>query len=95
MPIVTFQPSGKKIEIEAGMTLYEAALQLGLPVASSCSAEATCGKCNMVVLSGAENLSPQTQSEIHLLSKERRPLSDRISCLAQILGDCVVTTRYW
>lgn len=95
MPIVTFQPSGKKAKIDSGVTLYDAAAQLGLPVASSCSAEATCGKCNMIVLNGAENLSPQTDAERHLLTKENKPVTDRISCLAKVEGDCVVTTRYW
>lgn len=95
MPIVTFQPGEKKIEVEWGTTLYDAAALLNLPVASSCSAEVTCGKCNMIVLLGSENLSEQSEAERHLLNKETRPLSDRISCLARVYGDCVVTTRYW
>ncbi len=95
MPIVTFTPSQKKIEVEQGVTLYDAALLLNLPVASSCSAEATCGKCNMIVLEGAENLSLQSEWERHLLAKEKKPLSDRISCLSRVFGDCTVTTRYW
>ena len=95
MPIVTLQPGEKKIEVEWGTTLYDAAMLLNLPVASSCSAEATCGKCNMVVLLGNENLSEQNDLERHLLTKEKRPTSDRLSCVARVFGDCTVTTRYW
>lgn len=95
MPIVTFHPSKKTIEVEEGTTLYDAAMRIFLPVASSCSAEASCGKCNMIVLAGGENLSIQMESERHLLAKEKRPLTDRISCLTRVHGDCLVTTRYW
>ncbi len=95
MPIVTFQPSGKTVDVPAGTTLFEAAHQAGLPVASSCGAEGICGKCNMTILAGRENLSESKPIEPRLLSKERKPATDRISCQTKALGDCVVTTTYW
>ncbi len=95
MPVVTFQPSGRSIEVEPGTSLYDAAQRAGLPVASSCSAEATCGKCNMRVIAGEQNISPRQPLEERLLKKEHKPPTDRISCLTRITGDCVVTTTYW
>jgi ferredoxin len=95
MPIITFLPSRKSIEVEAGTSLYDAATRAGLPVASSCSAEFICGKCNMRVVAGEANVSAQTEPERRLLRREKQPETDRISCQALVEGDCSVTTRYW
>ncbi len=95
MPNVRFHPSRKSIEIASGKTLYEAAREAGLPVASSCDAEFTCGKCNMEILEGAENVSPQDEAERHLLQRQGRPVTDRVSCRTKVFGDCKVTTSYW
>jgi len=95
MPIVTFMPSQKSVEVPCGTLLFDAALRAGLPVASSCSAQNVCAKCNLQILTGAENLSPQTPWEKKLLSREKQGEADRISCLARIVGDCTVTARYW
>ena len=95
MPFVTFLPSGKRVEVSSGTTLFAAATRAGLPVASSCDAEATCGKCNMQVLVGDAALSPREAIEIRLLAKEKKPAADRISCVTRVLGDCTVTTGYW
>jgi ferredoxin len=95
MPTVTFLPSGKQKNVTAGTTLYRAAVAAGLPVAASCSEEFVCGKCNMRVLSGADQLSPQTRPERELLARESRPTTDRVSCHTVVYGDCTVTTPYW
>ncbi len=95
MPIVTFLPSGQRVEVPLGTTVFEAALQAGLPLASSCSAEFICGKCNVRVVSGDRSLSLQTDSEQELLRRENKPPTDRISCQTIIQGDCAITTSYW
>lgn len=95
MAIITFLPSKKTIEVPSGTLLFDAALRAGLPVASSCSAEFVCGKCNMQVLAGAENLSAQRDPERNVLRRQGRPETDRISCVVRVYGDCSVTTSYW
>lgn len=95
MPRVIFKPSGKSVEVKPGTSLYDAAIQAGLPVAASCSAEFTCGKCNMKVIDGAGGLSKQTEKERKLLRREGRPETDRVSCRTAVWGDCTVTTGYW
>ncbi|MFM8314076.1 MAG: 2Fe-2S iron-sulfur cluster-binding protein [Deltaproteobacteria bacterium] len=95
MAIVTFFPSGKTLEVESGTLLFEAALRAGLPVASSCKADNVCGRCNMQVIKGVENLSTQSDIELKLLRRDKNPETDRISCMTRVLGDCTVTTRYW
>lgn len=95
MPKVTFHPSGKILTVPEGMTLFDAAKQAGLPVASSCGADNVCGRCNMQVLDGAQYLSIQEDLEKKLLQRDKKDLADRISCMTRVLGDCTVTTTYW
>jgi ferredoxin, 2Fe-2S len=95
MPIVTFLPSGRSVEVPAGTTVFEAALRAELPIASSCNAEFICGKCNVRVVRGADALSAQTDPERQLLRRENRPVTDRISCQTLVQGDCAITTSYW
>jgi len=95
MPTVTFLPSGKKIQVAEGTSVFDAATQAGFPVASSCSANFVCGRCNIQVVVGRDNLSPPTQAEKKLLEREKHPPTDRISCQAKVHGNCTITTRYW
>lgn len=95
MPKVTFLPSLKSIEVPEGTSLFDAAKLAGLPVASSCMADNVCGRCNMQVLEGERHLSRQEETELKLLRRDKKPLTDRISCMALVLGDCTVTTTYW
>lgn len=95
MPIVTFLPSGKRVEVTQGSLLFDAACRAALPVASSCSTAFVCGKCNMQVIEGGENLSAQREPEVKLLQRDKKPVSDRISCVTRIYGDCTVTATYW
>jgi ferredoxin len=82
-------------ECAEGTTLYSAAISAGLPVAASCSEDFVCGRCNMQVLAGADQLSRQTLPEIKLLRREKKNESDRVSCKTSVYGDCTVTTTYW
>ena len=95
MPRVNFSPSNTFVDVWAGTSLYDAAVQAGLPVAASCADEFVCGKCNFTVTQGDENLSRQTPKERDLLRREGRPETDRVSCRTAVWGDCTVMTTYW
>ncbi|MBI1861137.1 MAG: 2Fe-2S iron-sulfur cluster binding domain-containing protein [Deltaproteobacteria bacterium] len=92
---VIFLPSGKTIDVDDGTRLYDAAKSAGLPVASSCRGEFTCGKCVMQIVSGGENVSVQDEEERTLLVRERNDPTHRISCHTLVRGACTVTTTYW
>jgi 2Fe-2S ferredoxin len=95
MPTITFIPSKKTVDVEKGTTLFDAAVKAGLPVASSCSAAFICGKCNLQVIEGGDQLSRQTNSEKSVLRRDKNPETDRISCVTKAYGDCTITARYW
>ena len=95
MPTVTLEPNQITLEVPFDTLLFDAACRAGLPVASSCSAEAVCGKCVMKVMQGAQNLSVPSDHEMKLLRRDSRGANERISCMARVQGDCSVTTGYW
>ena len=52
MPIITFQPSGKTIEVPKGTELLDAARNAGIDIESPCGGKGTCGKCVVRIVSG-------------------------------------------
>ena len=52
MPTLTFIPSYRKIEVEKGTTILEAAQKAGLHMNVVCGGHGKCGKCIVVVKSG-------------------------------------------
>lgn len=72
-----------------------ALLNRNVPVASSCLGKGVCSKCHIKILKGEQSLSPKTQLEIELITKNKIPENCRISCQSKVLGDIVVDTDYW
>ena len=90
---VLFMPSNLTIEVEEGVTLYEAAKRAGLPVGSSCGAEGTCGRCGLRLVDG-DLPRPSTQEQ--KVAKDNRVDGHlRLSCMVEITTDITVTADYW
>lgn len=78
---IILQPSGRRGQIDEGMSVRSAARELGVEIESICAENATCGKCMVLVEEGRfekynieskrENLSPVGTEERAYL--ERRP----------------------
>ncbi len=49
---VTFQPSGRAVQVAAGSSLLEAAWAAGVAVEAPCGGHGTCGKCRVRVVRG-------------------------------------------
>src|SRR5215217_481958 len=50
---VVFQPSGRQGRIAEGTSLLDAARQLGVDIDSICGGRQTCGKCKILIETGA------------------------------------------
>jgi ferredoxin len=48
-----------------------------------------------VVASGADGLSTESEHERRVKEMNRVEAGARLSCLARVVGDVVVTARYW
>jgi uncharacterized 2Fe-2S/4Fe-4S cluster protein (DUF4445 family) len=79
--LVILQPSGRRGHVDEGVSLREAARQLGVEIESICAENATCGKCKIIVEEGTferygitsrrENLSVPSAEETDYF--RRRP----------------------
>jgi uncharacterized 2Fe-2S/4Fe-4S cluster protein (DUF4445 family) len=76
--IVDMQPVGRRIDIDAGKTLLEAAQEAGVGLVSLCGGEGWCESCLVRVASGDVN-SP-TQSERDFLDEEQMAGGYRLAC---------------
>lgn len=85
MPQIKIE-GGAELFCQQGANLLKALLEGGAFVENPCSGRGTCGKCRVQVLSG--ELSPLTETERRLLSEEEIDAGLRLSCAAQVLGDC-------
>jgi uncharacterized 2Fe-2S/4Fe-4S cluster protein (DUF4445 family) len=99
---VVFLPSGRRGKFPTGITLLEAARQLGEPIESICGGHVACGKCQVQIEqgtfpklgieSGPEHVSPLTDEEQSWLKQQPRSALGtlRLACNARVLDDVVV-----
>lgn len=84
MPVVTFLPSGKSVNVPAGTELVDAARQAGLEIDKPCGGKGTCGKCVVHIRSG------QVDSDsLGVLTQEAVAQGDVLACKTSILDDSV------
>jgi len=82
---VSFLPHNRDIQVPDGTVLIRAAMEAGVHINASCGGEGVCGKCRVIVESGAvaggvsEKLSP-----------EDREKGYRLACKSVVTGDITV-----
>ena len=98
---VVFLPSGRRGKFPAGISLLDAARQLGEPIESICGGHVACGKCQVQIetgqfpklgiVSGSDHVSPLTEEEQVWLKGQSKSSSGqlRLACNARILDDVV------
>jgi uncharacterized 2Fe-2S/4Fe-4S cluster protein (DUF4445 family) len=82
---VTFEPSGKAVDVTAGGTLLEAAEAADVHLNASCSGKGLCGKCRLIVASGNVETEPSA-----LLSEDEIRKDYVLACQSRVIGDAVV-----
>jgi uncharacterized 2Fe-2S/4Fe-4S cluster protein (DUF4445 family) len=82
---VVFLPHNKEVIVNDGENLIRAAMEAGVHVNASCGGEGVCGKCRVIVETGAveEGLSEK-------LSKEDIDKGYRLACKAAVTGDVTI-----
>ena len=95
MPTIRFQKNLPALEVSPGANLMESLLAAGLPVASSCLGDGICSKCKILVVVGADQLSPINAREQMLRDRLRLAPNLRISCQTSVNGDVTIDASYW
>lgn len=81
MPIVTFLPKNKSVEVPDGTELLEAAKKAKVEIESPCGGNGTCGKCIVKIISG------QVDSQsLGLLSQEAVSEGNVLACKTKVLS---------
>jgi uncharacterized 2Fe-2S/4Fe-4S cluster protein (DUF4445 family) len=87
---VTFEPSGSRVVVTAGTTLWEAASLARVGLDTACGGLGTCGRCWVVAVGGLE---PPAQDEAVLIPAARLAKGVRLACRARVAGDVAATVR--
>lgn len=92
-PIITFQPSGKRIMVEKGSTVLEAAHALGIPIRAECGGKGLCGKCKVQIkdmgCAGAP-LYTEEENESLFLTVDELNQGYHLACRVTIDSDITV-----
>ncbi|RPJ09721.1 MAG: DUF4445 domain-containing protein [Deltaproteobacteria bacterium] len=97
---VIFQPSGRRGEVDVGVTLIEASRQLGVDIEALCGEKKVCGKCKVRIEEGffekfgvhssRENVSEWQEEEEKFVNGAERQDGYRLGCCAKVQGDVLV-----
>ena len=85
---IDFQPVGKRVDVPAGESLLEAAIQAGIDLASACGGRGTCGQCQVQILKG--QVSSPSASERDLFSEAELATGLRLACCTRAEGNLKV-----
>lgn len=98
--MVIFQPSGARGLVKEGITLKQAAVDLGVDLEGVCGEQAICGTCKIRVEEGdfekyaihssKDNLSPMGASERKFFNLRQEEEGYRLACQAKVQGNVVV-----
>jgi ferredoxin len=92
VPRVVLESTGRVLEAPYNANLRElmlrddARLYYGAAVLFNCRGRARCGTCAVMVVDGAEALSPKTPAEKLRLGDARPEI--RLACQTNVRGDC-------
>jgi uncharacterized 2Fe-2S/4Fe-4S cluster protein (DUF4445 family) len=95
---IILQPSGRRGQVDEGISVRAAARELGVEIESICAENATCGKCMVLVEEGRfekykidskrEHLSPMGREERAYLERRPKLLKDKGWEIGQVRLSC-------
>ena len=97
---VVFTPSGLRGIVKSGVSILDAARQLGVDLDSVCGGRGICTKCKVKpsfgnfskfnITAEENNLSYSTEIEKKSKEKDRIAINERLGCQAKIVGDIII-----
>jgi uncharacterized 2Fe-2S/4Fe-4S cluster protein (DUF4445 family) len=81
---LVFQPSGTRVRVPPGVTLFDAASWNGIAIDSTCGGHGTCKKCKIRIADGSVPASPL---DGRAFSPDELRAGWRLACRAQAAGD--------
>ena len=97
---VIFTPSGKRMSVEPGQSVFDIALDAGVDIQSICGGKGLCKRCQIEIDPGKhakfnvdvleENVSKLSPTEKKAIHDAEMPGARRLACRAKVWGDLVV-----
>ncbi|OLS14134.1 MAG: ferredoxin [Promethearchaeota archaeon CR_4] len=87
MPQIIFEPISKRLDVVEGISVYDAARQLGNVITSLCGGKRKCGKCKIQITKYKKPLPPLSPEENKLLSRSDLEKGIRLACCMLVNGD--------
>jgi uncharacterized 2Fe-2S/4Fe-4S cluster protein (DUF4445 family) len=97
---IIFQPSGRRGEVEKGISIIEAARRIGADIEALCGEKGVCGKCKVRIEKGFfekygiqsdhDHLSEWQEEEGKFIDDREKEDGYRLGCRAKITGDLLV-----
>ncbi len=85
---IQFQPVGKRVTAGPDESLFAAARESGIDLASACGGEGSCGQCRIAVLAG--DASPPSPDEVFILTELELRQGERLACCTYARSDLTV-----
>lgn len=86
MPTITYLTDNISVESEAGETLLESSLRLGIPHTHVCGGICRCSTCRVMIMQGLEHCAPRNKLEEHLAIHLHLSPEIRLACQTTITG---------
>ncbi len=90
---ITFEQEGGSGLVAAGSSLWDAAKRLGVGLRADCKGRGECDACAVMIVKGAELLSPPKECEYKILGGERVVDGERLACQTTLVNQGAVTVR--
>lgn len=88
---VTFEPSGRSVEVDEGSTILDAARSIDLDLDHVCGGCCSCATCHVIVRKGHEHLAERSEDEISMLETATGQTElSRLACQTEVVADLVV-----
>src|ERR1700687_649353 len=81
---ITFETDDCHGLVAVGTSLWEAARRLGVSLPAECNGCGECDTCAVVVIQGAELVSPVNEFELKMLGAERLGAAARLACQTKL-----------
>lgn len=85
MPKIYFKDQKRTLEVPKGTSILDAAMEQNVPLYHTCGGNCSCSTCRIVVLKGAENLSPMETDEAEVLDSFDLKAPHRLGCQTRVL----------
>lgn len=90
MPYIHYLPDERRIEVDEGEFLLEAALRFNIPHTHVCGKLARCSTCRVLVIEGLENCGERNSAEKAISEQLHFSPAIRLACQTQIFDDVTV-----